>query len=164
MSNVAEIPPKDPLAELAIRVKALHAAVIDNGKNVVRKGIDAGLALIEAKKLVGHGQWLPWLRDNCGVSERRAQHYMKLAVNRTKIEAAMKNEPGADFSLKWALGQLKETDDSGGDGVLGQYEKAHTALIKRLRALDADDVVVAAERTIAELNAVVGAVKPAKAA
>jgi len=76
----------------------------------------------------------------------------------------MKNEPGADFSLKWALGQLKETDDSGGDGVLGQYEKAHTALIKRLRALDADDVVVAAERTIAELNAVVGAVKPAKAA
>ena len=164
MSNVAEIPPKDPLAELAIRVKALHAAVIDNGKNVVRKGIDAGLALIEAKKLVGHGQWLPWLRDNCGVSERRAQHYMKLAANRTKIEAAMKNEPGADFSLKWALGQLKETDDSGGDGVLGQYEKAHTALIKRLRALDADDVVVAAERTIAELNAVVGAVKPAKAA
>ena len=164
MSNVAEIPPKDPLAELAIRVKALHAAVIDNGKNVVRKGIDAGLALIEAKKLVGHGQWLPWLRDNCGVSERRAQHYMKLAVNRTKIEAAMKNEPGADFSLKWALGQLKETDDSGGDGVLGQYEKAHTALIKRLRALDADDVVVAAERTIAELNAVVGAMKPAKAA
>ena len=164
MSNVEVIPPKDPLAQLAERIKSLHGAVIDNGRNVVRKGMDAGAALIEAKNLVGHGQWLPWLRDNCGVSERRAQHYMKLAANRTKIEAAMKNEPGADFSLKWALGQLKETDDSGGDGVLGQYEKAHTALIKRLRALDADDVVVAAERTIAELNAVVGAVKPAKAA
>jgi len=40
--------------------------------------------------------------------------------------------------------------------VLGQYEKAHTALIKKLKALDADDVVVAAERTITELNAVVG--------
>ena len=164
MSNVEVIPPKDSLAQLAERIKSLHGAVIDNGKNVVRKGIEAGLALIEAKKLVGHGQWLPWLKENCGVSERRAQHYMKLAANRSKIEAAMKNEPGADFSLKWALGQLKETDDSGGDGVLGQYEKAHTALIKRLRALDADDVVVAAERTIAELNAVVGAVKPAKAA
>ena len=156
MSNVEVIPPKDSLAQLAERIKSLHGAVIDNGKNVVRKGIEAGLALIEAKKLVGHGQWLPWLKENCGVSERRAQHYMKLAANRSKIEAAMKNESGADFSLKWALGQLKETDSSDGDGVLGQYEKAHTALIKKLKALDADDVVVAAERTITELNAVVG--------
>jgi hypothetical protein len=164
MSNVAEIPAKDPLAELATRIKSLHGAVVDNGRNVVRKGIDAGLALIEAKKLVPHGQWLPWLRDNCGVSERRAQHYMKLAANRLRIEAAMKNEPGADFSLKWALGQLAETSYSDGDGVLGQYEKAHVVLIKRLRALDADDIVAAVERTIAELNAVVGAARPAKAA
>jgi hypothetical protein len=163
MSNLAEIP-RDPLAELATRIKAFHAQVVDNGKNVVRKGIDAGLALIEAKKLVQHGQWLPWLKENCGVSERRAQHYMKLAANRLRIEAAMKNEPGADFSLKWALGQLTETSDGDGDGVLGQYEKAQVALIKRLRALDADDVQAAVERTIAELNAVVGAVRPAKAA
>jgi hypothetical protein len=126
--------------------------------------MEAGAGLIEAKKLVGHGQWLPWLKENCGVSERRAQHYMKLAANRLRIEAAMKNEPGADFSLKWALNQLNEADGNDGDGVLGQYDKAHTALIKRLRALDADDVVVAAERTITELNAVVGAVRPAKAA
>jgi hypothetical protein len=164
MSNLAEIPTKDPLAQLAERIKSLHGAVVDAGKNVVRKGIDAGLALMEAKKLVGHGQWLPWLKENCGVSERRAQHYMKLAANRLRIEAAMKSEPGADFSLKWALSQLTEPDDKDGDGVLGQYDKAHTSLIKRLKALDADDVVVAAERTITELNAVVGAVRPAKAA
>jgi hypothetical protein len=89
---------------------------------------------------------------------------MKLAANRSKIEAAMKTEPGADFSLKWALNQLTEPDSSDGDGVLGQYDKAHTALIKKLKALDADDVLIAAERTITELNAVVGAVRPAKAA
>ena len=170
MSNVEVIPPTKPgeigLPELATRIKTLHGDVVGAGKTIIQKAMEAGDALIRAKRnpVMKHGEWLPWLRDNCGVSERRAQHYMKLATNRLRIEAAMKNEPGADFSLKWALGQLTEGDGKDGDGVLGQYEKAHIALIKRLRQLDADDVVVAAERTIAELNAVMGAVRPAKAA
>jgi hypothetical protein len=168
MSTIQEMKPTGEigLPELATRIKTLHGDVIGAGKTIIQKAMEAGDALIRAKRnpVMKHGEWLPWLKENCGVSERRAQHYMKLAANRSKIEAAMKNEPGADFSLKWALGQLKETDGDGGDGVLGQYEKAHTALIKRLRALDADDVQAAVERTITELNAVVGAMKPAKAA
>jgi hypothetical protein len=152
------------LSELAARIKKLHAGVVDAGRSVVQNGMAAGDALIQAKRQVGHGKWLPWLKENCGVSDRRAQHYMKLATNRLKIEAAMKNEPGSDFSLKWALNQLTEGSGDSGEGVLGRYDKAHIALIKRLQELDAGDVEDAAQRTIAELNAVVVAVRPAKAA
>jgi len=42
-------------------------------KNSVRHAIAAGTLLIEAKDKLGHGQWLPWLRDHCTISERTAQ-------------------------------------------------------------------------------------------
>jgi hypothetical protein len=35
--------------------------------------------LAEAKAMLAHGQWLPWLRENCDVSARTAQSYMQLA-------------------------------------------------------------------------------------
>jgi Protein of unknown function (DUF3102) len=39
-----------------------------------------GTKLLEAKALVGHGNWENWLRDNCPeVTERQAQRYMALA-------------------------------------------------------------------------------------
>jgi len=64
-------PNADPLADLATRIKSLHAQVLDAGKNVVRKAIEAGVALIDAKRQVGHGNWLRWLRDNCEYDARQ---------------------------------------------------------------------------------------------
>jgi hypothetical protein len=37
---------------------------------------------------VKHGEWLPWLADHCKLSKRTAQLYMRVAANRTEIEAA----------------------------------------------------------------------------
>jgi hypothetical protein len=163
MSNVAEIPQKsDGLAELAAKVKSLHAAVIDAGKNVVRNAISAGVALIEAKKQVGHGQWLKWLKENCELSDRTAEVYMTCARNRQRLEVIIAT--AANMTLSAALREIKPTSDKGKDGVLGQYEKAQTSLIKKLHRLEVDDVESAAQRTIAELNAVVASVRPAKAA
>src|SRR5262249_10854 len=74
----------DPLADLATRIKSLHAQVLDAGKNVVRKAIEAGVALIEAKRQVGHGNWLRWLKENCELSERTAEVYMSvLAIGKS---------------------------------------------------------------------------------
>lgn len=39
---------------------------------------EAGAKLIEAKGLLGHGQWLPWLGE-IGIEPRTAQRYMRLA-------------------------------------------------------------------------------------
>jgi len=37
--------------------------------------IEIGRELIEAKKGVPHGRWLPWLEDEFGWSDRTARNY-----------------------------------------------------------------------------------------
>lgn len=41
--------------------------------------IGIGLRLIEAKEMLPHGEWLPWLTEQVGYSEKSAQNYMRLA-------------------------------------------------------------------------------------
>jgi hypothetical protein len=58
------------LPALPARIKAEHKAVaLALNEREVRHVIAAGEFLIEAK----HGEWLPWLRDHCTISERTAQ-------------------------------------------------------------------------------------------
>jgi hypothetical protein len=47
--------------------------------------IDAGDALIKAKKLVGHGRWLRWVAEHCDFTDRTASNYMRLATNRKAV-------------------------------------------------------------------------------
>ena len=48
-----------------------------------RKGgqviLDIGRRLIEAKDMLSHGEWLPWLNEQVEFSERTAQKFMKLS-------------------------------------------------------------------------------------
>ena len=41
--------------------------------------LDIGRCLIEAKSLLNHGEWLPWLNEQVEFSERTAQKFMRLA-------------------------------------------------------------------------------------
>lgn len=41
--------------------------------------IEIGRLLIEAKKQLKHGEWLPWLKEKVDFSERTAQNFMKCA-------------------------------------------------------------------------------------
>ena len=41
--------------------------------------IEIGKRLNEAKRQLGHGEWLPWLREKVDISERSAQDLMRLA-------------------------------------------------------------------------------------
>jgi hypothetical protein len=60
--------------------------------------IAAGLLLLEAKKLVDHGEWLAWLQANCRLGQRQAQTYMRLARNRHRLEA-VKNAAAAHLTI-----------------------------------------------------------------
>jgi hypothetical protein len=80
------------LADLAHRIKVEHTAVADALKDSVRHAIAAGGLLVEAKAQVPHGGWLPWLKDNCEISERTAQLYMQVSKNRTTIEEQIRND------------------------------------------------------------------------
>lgn len=64
---------------LAVEIRRAHADVQEAAKTAAERAIAAGHALIEAKALCSHGKWLPWLRDNCALSERTAQLYMRVA-------------------------------------------------------------------------------------
>lgn len=46
--------------------------------------IEIGKRLLEAKAQLGHGEWLPWLRDKVDISERSAQNFMRLAREYSK--------------------------------------------------------------------------------
>ena len=122
-SNVTDMKSAgDPLADLVTRIKSLHSQVIENGKNVIRKAIDAGNALIDAKRQVGHGNWLKWLKENCELSDRTAEVYMTCARNRQRLETII--AAAANMTLAQALREIKPSKPDKGDGAMSKYNKA----------------------------------------
>lgn len=57
--------------------------ITDEIRDAQRKGGDAiltiGRCLMEAKEQLPHGEWLPWLSEQVGYSEKTAQNFMRLA-------------------------------------------------------------------------------------
>jgi Protein of unknown function (DUF3102) len=79
------VDPPIALDSLARRIDAEHNAVAAALQSALGHAISAGVMLIEAKRQVGHGRWLPWLAANCSVPARTATHYMALARQRKKL-------------------------------------------------------------------------------
>ena len=76
----------------------------------MRRGLEhalrAGELLIEAKAGLAHGQWLPWLKENCSdVSERSAQNCMRMAREVAKLEPSNAKRV-ADLSFRDALQEV----------------------------------------------------------
>lgn len=93
------------LAVLADEVRAAHSAVMMHMRQTVESAMDAGDRLIEAKELLPHGRWLPWLRG-CGISARTAQRYMRLAANREHL----KSDTVAHLGVREAIDYLADID------------------------------------------------------
>lgn len=72
-----------------------------------------GDLLIEAKAQVPQGQWLPWLKANCEMSDRTARIWMRLARNRAAIESEIGS--AADLSIRRALERLAPVADDEDD-------------------------------------------------
>jgi hypothetical protein len=63
---------------LSAQHKAKRTA--DLGRESVREVLLCGLRLIEAKRVVKHKKWIPWLKENCpDITPRTAQNWMRLA-------------------------------------------------------------------------------------
>lgn len=62
----------DKIKERTIRIKTIQ-------DNVCQGMIDIGKELIEIKKELGHGQWLPYIEKELGYSRRTASNFMKVA-------------------------------------------------------------------------------------
>jgi hypothetical protein len=76
--NKLDRPRLDVLAdEIRTEVASAETAF----QSALQHAITAGEKLIEAKGLVEHGQWLPWLEANFPGTDRTASTYMRLARN-----------------------------------------------------------------------------------
>lgn len=62
-----------------IRLKQIESDMLRLKEHVAYELIKIGKHLIEAKKLVQHGEWSKWLEEHIGFTQRTAQNYMKLA-------------------------------------------------------------------------------------
>jgi hypothetical protein len=73
------------LDKLATEIRADVDFAEASWRNAVRYAIAAGEKLIEAKGLLKHGKWLPWLEENFEFTDRTAQRYMDVARNATRV-------------------------------------------------------------------------------
>jgi hypothetical protein len=107
------------------RLPVLAAAIgehIDAANAATRRSLEhaiaAGLLLVEAKELVGHGEWLPWLQANCRLSERQARTYMRLARHRHRLESAVT----ADLTIAAAEALVGKPRPERTHGLPGQLD------------------------------------------
>jgi Protein of unknown function (DUF3102) len=73
------------LTDLAARINEAHHLAMHHAGKAIAQAIACGQMLLEAKSKVGHGQWLPRLRQNVTFGERSAQGYMRLAERAPKL-------------------------------------------------------------------------------
>jgi len=111
------------LCALASEIRTAHGGVLDAARTRAQRALDAGAALIEAKGLLRHGRWLPWLREHCRLPERTAQLYMKLAALEVPPEliAALGMEQAAQSDARWRL-RVQKPDPLAARGEQGARE------------------------------------------
>jgi Protein of unknown function (DUF3102) len=99
------------LAALAAGIRAEHQATAASLRRGLEHAMAAGELLIEARALLKHGEWLPWLRDHCALSDRTARLYTRLARNRPEIERQIGNV--ADLSVRGAVALIATPNETG---------------------------------------------------
>jgi hypothetical protein len=107
-ASTTDISQSNSLADLAARIRIEHEAYAASVKRGLEHARRAGEMLIEAKRQVPHGQWLPWLADHCEVSERSAQAYMQVARSLADLDDS-KAQRVADLSYRDALRSVATT-------------------------------------------------------
>lgn len=75
------------LHDFAGEINALHEKLWGLAKRSLGTAIKIGGLLHEQKKLVGHGEWLPWCESNLAFDARTARRYMKLSSERGKLDS-----------------------------------------------------------------------------
>ena len=122
--------------------------ITDDIVEAQRKGGEAvltiGRCLIEAKGMLPHGEWLPWLAEKVGYSEKTAQNFMRLAREFSNPQAIA--DLGATKALKLLALPADEREKFVADhNVIDMTTRQLEAAIK-----ERDEARAAAERAAAE--------------
>ena len=98
---------EDKLGVLAAHINDNHGKYNHGSRALLPYALTAGIALAEAKGLVGHGHWYEWLKHNFDGSKRTAQKYMRIARRWADLQQILADN--AIIGVDEALVELKET-------------------------------------------------------
>jgi len=76
------------LAAIAEGINAKQIEAEAAHRSALERTMEAGKLLIEAKKQLPYGQWLPWIEEHCQVSAEMAGKWMKLAREWPRLQEA----------------------------------------------------------------------------
>lgn len=104
MSNMLAKRLDDLAREISQEVQACEASLTQG----VAHALKAGTLLLEAKALIPHGAWIPFV-ERVGLTPRNAQRYMRVASRWSELEA--KSDTVSHLSLHKALDLLTVAGD-----------------------------------------------------
>jgi len=111
-----------------------------------------GQRLIEAKALLPHGEWLPWLAEKVDFSERAAQRFMRLA--REWSNPTMLSDLGANKALAMLALPAEEREEFIAEAhvVDGEEKSVNNMSVRQLEQAirERDEARMAAEQASAE--------------
>lgn len=79
-------------------IEAITGEILDAQRKGGEAVLTIGRCLNEAKDMLSHGEWLPWLAEKVGYSEKTAQNFMRLAREFSNPQALA--DLGATKALK----------------------------------------------------------------
>jgi hypothetical protein len=156
--------------QVAERANQEYLAIIadERGSNhkIVERAIKVGAQLLFCKSKVAHGNWVPWVKAKCpNISKSTVERWMKLAENKEKIEAEMKERIGKNGTVTFLT--LREAlaiaNGKGGKSdpptPCDAYDKAEDKLVEKLLALTVAEADAAATKTADALKDTVKTMK-----
>lgn len=126
-------------AEIAERINAEHQACEQAARSALEHARAAGGLLQEAKEMLPHGRWEPWIEESCAFSARTARMYMQVARHLPELE---ERQRVAVLSLREAVKLLSapRSEEEGGESQgVAQRDVVNVNEIERLLACGEDE-------------------------
>lgn len=126
------------LNTLAQQINDRQAQIEDAVGQALLRAREAGELLIEAKKQVGHGKWLPWLEANCTVSASMAEIEADLQVDPDRLWPGCLPVDAGERLLRRFF--TRGSFESGGRLFGGFWQRMPKDLRRRAILIDAEEV------------------------
>lgn len=130
-------------------IETITNEVLELKKTAGESILGIGHRLLEAKSVLKHGDWLPWLSERVDLSERAAQNFMRLAREWSNPQAL--SDLGASKALALLAIPAEDREEFiAADHVVdgGEVKKVSEMTTRELdRAIKARDEAVAREKS-----------------
>ncbi|TGK45532.1 DUF3102 domain-containing protein [Leptospira bouyouniensis] len=80
-------------------INLLHQSIVQDLSNAVQSAILIGEKLQEQKKLVGHGKWEQWMKENLEFSDSTAKRYIRLSENKQLVNRSSMTDLNSALKL-----------------------------------------------------------------